>query len=237
MHRCKMAAKQAVSMMDNEQTKTKHPSYSVMIEETLVEINNRQGSSRQAVMKHMAEKFHLDSATYSSHATKALKACLEKKVIESSTGDLKGKLKLTKERKDELKKIAKKAEKKVEKVATEQSEKVVTKPPKKPSEKRHASKSADKENVPTANRKTVIEEGEELTEKDGTTKAKKAKTAAKTIKKSASASKIDEMKMEEQPASKAKGRRKGSANADTEEDDESKKKPPLKKGAKKKTAD
>lgn len=232
-----MAAKHGAASTDHEQTKSKHPPYSVMVEEALIAMNSRQGTTRQAVTKHLAEKYHLNAANCTSHANKALKACLEKNVIESSTGDLKGKLKISKDRKEELKKTAKKGEKKTDKILTEEPRKAAaaTKPPKQPVEKKSKEAMEEKENLARAER--TVSEGSKGEEKEEGVKAKKRKAPtadSRKLKKSASTSKIDEIKEDVKARPKMRGSKKDSESQDVEEYNEATKKTKAKKGAKRK---
>ena len=203
-----MAAKDHDHHSETSQAKIKHPKYEVMVEEAIFALNSRQGSTRQAVTKHLTEKYQLDTATCVTHANKALKACIEKNVIESTTGDLKGKLKLSKDRKEELKKFGKKVEKKLEKKVTEEVEKAVKRPPRKPAEKRSSSKTDDKENEPSTKKrqgKGYADDETEVKPKRGKQQGKQEDAKEKKVKKSSSASKIDEMRV---PSKGVKGRQK-----------------------------
>ena len=201
-----MAAKDHEHHFETSQARMKHPKYEVMVAEAIYALNSRQGSTRQAVTKHLTEKYQLDAATCVTHANKALKACIEKNVIESTTGDLKGKLKLSKDRKEELKKVGKKVEKKLEKKVTGEVEKAVKRPPRKPAEKRSSSKMDDKENEPSTKKrqgKGHVDETE-VKPKRGKQQEKQEGEKEKETK-SSSASKIDEMRVS---SKSVKGRQK-----------------------------
>ncbi len=124
---------------DTDSSKAKHPKYTVMVEEATFALKSRQGPTRQAITSYLTEKYNLDAAAAKSYINKALKECMEKKAVSSSTDNLMGHFKLSQTKQEEFKKqdkAVKKAEKKAEKEEQKASEgKVAAKPPKKPTAK------------------------------------------------------------------------------------------------------
>lgn len=65
-----------------------HPTYSVMVVEAIAELKERNGSSRQAIKKHIVEKYagSIGEATCSKNITKNLKALKDNGKLKEGNG-------------------------------------------------------------------------------------------------------------------------------------------------------
>uniref|UniRef100_A0AC35FQC2 H15 domain-containing protein n=1 Tax=Panagrolaimus sp. PS1159 TaxID=55785 RepID=A0AC35FQC2_9BILA len=80
------AAKQRSSKTKSKST---HPSYAEMIKEAIIDLHNRKGSSRQAILKYMNEHYNIHenfADQTNSHLRQALKHGIENGTLKQSKG-------------------------------------------------------------------------------------------------------------------------------------------------------
>merc|ERR1712141_107486 len=103
--------------------------------------------------------------------------------------------------------------------------------------KRSSPKSDDKENEPSRKKRSEKSHEDDEKELARPKRGKQPDENEKKLKKSTSASKIDEVKVEQKSVKSARGKQKGLANEEVMEMEEPKKKGSNKKGMKKKVAE
>lgn len=116
-------------MANNQPSTSKftHPSTSKMVDTAILEMKERKGSSVQAIKKYIATHFDVDIDVIYPRIKKYLKKATEEGILVQVTGiGASGSFKITKDRKDEMKKEEKFEIKKLEKKTEETKD-----PPKK----------------------------------------------------------------------------------------------------------
>jgi len=82
----KATKKPVVTCQREEKRKYKHPKFSEMISAAIKKLNERSGSSKQALLKYILENYDVDSKLANRHLKLALKNGIKKGLLKQSTG-------------------------------------------------------------------------------------------------------------------------------------------------------
>jgi len=63
-----------------------HPKYSAMIKQALTQLNDRNGTSKAAILKYILANFKVNSATANQHLKSALRAGTKNKTLKQTKG-------------------------------------------------------------------------------------------------------------------------------------------------------
>jgi len=82
--------KKTKSSAGNKSKKAKgtssHPKFSVMIKQALTQLNNRNGTSKAAILKYILANFKVNAATANQHLKSALRAGTKNKTLKQTKG-------------------------------------------------------------------------------------------------------------------------------------------------------
>lgn len=193
------------------------PKYTVMVEEAVKSMNERGGSSRQAIQKYVKANYPVNENS-DSRVKSALKKCVEKeRLVQTKGKGASGSFKLSRVVKEEAKQVEKKEKKKLEKQAAKEKEnnplsssdseqesaeeKEKAKKTKKSSAK--ASKDKDKEDDSKKPRTVKAKKGKESADE----KPKKARQSKK-VESEGSATKQSKTKSKKPAAKETEGKKK-----------------------------
>jgi len=173
------AAKPVKAVKAKTSKPAEHPKYIVMIAEALKKLNERSGSSRQALLKYIIANFKVDPKTANQHLRLALKAGVKAGTLKQSKGvGASGSFKLG----DKLKEQKKPKKVVKPKVAKPKTTKAAAKPKK--NVKKVVKPKAPKATTGTAKPKVAAKPAKKVVKKDAAVKKTKSAEAKpkKTVK-------------------------------------------------------